>query len=188
MLNGIDPIIIFNFSKLTPEAEAKLRTTPLTGTSTEQAKIPLTPIPVYLSEKITGLFIDSEEKFIDISTATETDTSGKTPSHYQKGVNSSVRINIQASSNSLGLVLLSALADIAFEKVTSKEYSISYLHKGIVVFNALLQSFTINQNANDDRFNITIELKKTSIETKPTTSPTTNLTKSTGELPARLGP
>ena len=167
MLNGIDPIIIFNFYKLNDSEVNTLKSIPLLGSSIEKTK--LAPIPVYLSEKATGIYIDSEDKNIDIQTNSETTVNGSTPSHNQTGINSSITINMQASSNSLGAVLIAALCDVAYQKATSQEYSISYFHRGIVLFEALLKSFSITQNASDDRFFITLTLDKTTVDSKPKT-------------------
>jgi hypothetical protein len=168
MLNGIDPIIIFHFSKLSPETAASVASIPVISSIVN--KIGLPPIPVYLSEKLTGLYIDSEDKNIDIETSSETLSNGEDPQINQKGINSTVTINIVASRDSIGLTLLSALADRIFQKVTSKEYSITYLHGAVTVFNGLLQSFAITQNSNNDLYNITLEIFRTTLETETAAS------------------
>lgn len=170
MLNGLDPIILFNFYKSTPTQLQSLAKIPLVADIVDTIGLP--PIPVYLSEKLTGLYIDNEDKNIDIQTSTETLSSGETPIVQQKGINSTVRINLIASRDSIGVTLLSAMADLIFQKVTSKEYSITYLHGAITVFGGLLHSFSINQNANDDLYNISIELARGGISTaEPTKLP-----------------
>lgn len=164
MLNGIDPILIFQFSKLSPESEASVAKIPIVSSIVNAIGLP--PIPIYLSEKITGLYIDSEDKNIDIETSTETNALGTPPSINQKAINSTVKINMIASRDSIGLALLSALCDLVLPKVTSKEYTITYLHGAVTVFAGLLHSFAITQNSNDDRYNITLELTKSSGEKK----------------------
>lgn len=164
MLNGLDPIILFNFYKASPTVLQSLSKIPLAADIVDTIGLP--PIPVYLSEKLTGLYIDNEDKNIDIETVTETLTSGGAPVVHQKGLNSTVRIDLVASRNSLGVTLLSAMADLIFQKVTSKEYSITYLHGAITVFGGLLHSFSINQNTNNDLYNITIELSRSGIQTQ----------------------
>jgi hypothetical protein len=163
MLNGIDPIILFNFFKLTPQVQASLSQIPIV--SDIVSKVPFAPIPIYLSERLTGLSIESEDKSIDIDTTNETATNGADPLIFQKGLNSTVRINLIASRNSIGVTLISALADQIFKKVTSKEYSITYLHGAVTVFNGLLNSFNITQNSDNDLYNITIELVRPGVST-----------------------
>lgn len=180
MLNGIDPIIIFNFSKLTPDLQESVANIPVISSIVEKVGLP--PIPIYLSERLTGLYIEAEDKNIDIETTTETLSNGEEPQVNQKGINSTIRVNLVASRNSIGMTLLAALADRVFEKVTSKEYSITYLHGAVTVFGGLLKSFSISQNSENDLYNISIELSRSTIKTQePATIPTVE--KVTGALP-----
>ena len=177
MLNGIDPIIIFQFSSLAssntsdvgpvqPGLISKIPFISQIPTLIEQP-----PIPIYLSESITGIFIDSEDKNVDIETSTETMTDGSDPAVAQKGIGSSITINIVGVRDSIGLSLLSAMIDQAFDKVTSQEYAITYLHGAITIFRGLIQSFAINQNSSDDKLTIKIELTKG--KKQPTKKPAT---------------
>lgn len=169
MLNGIDPIIIFHFSK-------KLSTT-LSG---EISKIPLVsrvgtfvelpPIPIYLSANLTGLFIESEDKNVDIETYTESKTDGTAPAIDQKGVASTISINILAKKNSIGIALLSAMIDVLYEKVSSNEYSITYLHGATTIFRAALTKFQASQNSENDLLNINIELTRGAKNPSPVAS------------------
>lgn len=177
MLNGLDPIIIFNFKKIPAGVEGNEKI-PLVASIVNA--IPLPAIPIYLSERLTGVYIDSEDKNIDIHTETKTLSDGGAPEADQRGISSIVTINMIASKNSLGVALFSALADLVFPKVTSKEYSITYLHGAVTVFGGLLNSFSITQNANDDRFNIVLSLiKPPPVATK--TIP--EVAKNTGTIP-----
>jgi hypothetical protein len=181
MLNGIDPIIIFQFKKAFPSVSDALAKIPLVSQIPTVVEAP--PIPIYLSEDLTGLFIDSESKSIDSDTTTETKTDGSAPDINQKGINSVVKIEIVANKNSLGLTLLTALSDLLYEKLTSKEYSVTYLNGAVTVFNGLIHSFSIQQSANNELYNISIEISRgqykspTKVELVPTVSP------STGALP-----
>lgn len=172
MLNGIDPVFIFNFSKLVPDLKTALGDIPLV--SKLSSNIPLPPIPIYLSEKITGIYIDSEDKNVDVETSTETLPSGGVPIINQKGINSTVKINMIANKNSIGMTLLSAMIDLIYEKVTSKEYSIYYFHGPITVFGGLLHSFSTNQNASNDLYNITLELTRSTVKVDPPKIPVVN--------------
>lgn len=160
MLNGVDPIIIFNFRK-------NLLGLGIFGTTSkaipvagqEPASIPLPFIPIYLSEKLTGIYIDSESKSMDIDTEIDTNSAGDGPKFWQKGIQSIVKIQMVASRDSIGVALLGALADQVFPKVTSKEYSITYLHGAVTVFNGLLHSFAIDQSSDNDLYKINLELQ-----------------------------
>jgi len=159
MLGGIDPIIIFQFSKLKKTKWADfLSKIPIISEIPTLLEQP--PIPIYLSEKITGLYIESEDKNVDIETDTDTLTDGETPEVNQKGINSSVTINLVALKNSIGLSILSSSIDLIYEKVTSKEYAITYLNGPTTIFRGRLSGFSVNQNANNDLMNIRIELTR----------------------------
>ena len=183
MLNGIDPIIIFQFKKLDPTAAANFSQTykiPIADVNARYIDFP--PIPIYLSENLTGLYIDSEDKNIDVETSSETLESGGEPIFYQRGLNSTVKVNLLGSRNSIGLTLIAAMADLIFQKVTSKEYSITYLHGGITVFNGLLHSFSITPNGDNDLYNIGIELTRSTVKTNPIAA-ITEVPKVTGTVP-----
>lgn len=159
MLNGLYPIMIFNFSKLAPDLQASLSDIPIVSSIVNKIGFP--PIPVYLDEAFTGLVIDTEEKSVEIQTNTETTTNGSDPVTNQKGLASTIRVAMKCDKGSTGLTLLSALSDRIFEKVTSKEYSISYFSGAVTIYEGLLNSFNITQNANDSLYQITFELSRT---------------------------
>lgn len=180
MLNGIAPIILFSFKKkvdLDFDSESDI---PIV--SDIISAIPLPPIPIYLDEKLTGIVITSESKAIDIATSIDTKTNGKEPDVNQKGVSSMVTIKMIASKNSLGVTLLSTLADLIFTRVTSKEYSITYLHGAVTVFGGLLHTFQVDQTSDNDLYDITIQISSANRSTVPLL-PSTTVSKSTGALP-----
>ncbi len=157
MLNGLDPIIIFNFyKKVTPADEEKFKG--LSVAKSIISKFALPPIPVYLSERVSGLYIDSEEKNIEV--ATNVDTIGGGGAEFnQKGLTTTVKINMIASQEtSIGLGILSAMFDLIFPKVSSQEYSIVYIHKSTIILNGLLHSFSIEQEANTTLTKVSLEL------------------------------
>jgi hypothetical protein len=156
MLNGLEPIIIFQFAKLSPSIGAFLSKIPVLSSFSTLIEMP--PIPLYLSEEATGIYIDSESKNVDISTQTETMSDGTPSSAEQRGIASTVTINLTARKDSLGLALLSAMIDLIFDKVTSKEYAISYLHGGTTIFQGHLHSYGVDQNNGNDLVSIKIEL------------------------------
>jgi len=170
MLNGIDPVIIFSFYKKTPSVSEAFSKIPLVAQYVNSIELP--PIPIYLSEKLTGIFISSETKNLDIETTATTLADGEAPEFNQKGIGSVLTIEMQASKNSIGLSLLSAFSDLILSKVTSKEYSITYLHGATTMFNGLLHSLSITQTADDDLFRITLEISKGNVKKVAVTQPT----------------
>jgi hypothetical protein len=159
MLGGIAPIIIFQFKKLTPSAQESLSKIPIVSSIVNAIGLP--PIPLYLSEELTGLFIDTEEKNIDIETTVESTSDGTDPKTKQKSIGSTVRVNIKARANSIGLTLLNAMADLILPKVTSQEYSITYLNGSTTIFGGLLHSYAVQASSENDLLMITIEFSKT---------------------------
>lgn len=167
MLNGLDPIIIFNFKKLPPAIAPTIAKIPVVSQIVNAIDLPV--IPIYLKESLTGLFIDSEAKSIEIDTQIDTASDGSTPATQQRGLSSTVKIEMKANKNSIGVALFAAMADLIFPKVTSKEYSITYLNGAVTVYAGLLHSFSISQNADTDLYEISMELMHPSGESKPGT-------------------
>lgn len=184
MLGGIDPIILFHYSRLPPETRKSLSKIPLVAEIQEMIQLP--PIPIYLSEKLTGMFIDTENKNVDIETSTETTKDGGTPDANQKAISSTVSINLNARKDSVGMILLSALIDVVFQKVTSKEYGITYLNGATTVFNGLLHSYSCTQRADTDLMDIQIQLIRNTGSTQ-VRAPIPVIEKTTGALPTLGG-
>ena len=166
MLNGIDPIIIFNFKKNFLDPTAGDPAIPLAGT--EQSSFPLPAIPIYLSEKLTGVYVDTEDKSIDIDTSINTTNAASGVTTAQRVINSTVKIGLFAEAGSIGVSLFAAMSDLIIPKITSKEYSITYLHGATVVFAGLLHGFSISQQSGTTLYRITIELVKPSSITSGT--------------------
>ena len=164
MLNGIDPIIIFNFKKNFLDPTSDGDKIPLGAD--EASSFPLPAIPIYLSEKLTGVYIDSEEKDMHIETVTTPTAAGDKENTNQRVLNSSVRVQMKGKQSSIGVALFTALTDLIIPKVTSKEYSITYIHGSVIIFNGLLNSFTISQVSGTDLLNLTMELGKPGGATK----------------------
>lgn len=158
MLGGNDPVVIFQFSKALPSLGQALGRIPII--SKIPTVIDMPPVPIYLSEDRTGLCIDSESKDVTISTSVQTMTDGSAPAVDQKGVGSSVTIVFEAKKDAVGVSLLSAMIDQVFDKLSSKEYSISYLHGATTIFRGIMQSYQVSQTANTDKINITIEISR----------------------------
>lgn len=158
MLGGLDPVIIFQFASLAPSLGGLVSKIPVV--SQYPSLIAQPPIPVYLSEKVFNIVIGGTSKTVDIETDTETLTSGAAPDVNQKGIQSSVEVNIEGKANSIALTLLSAMIDQVYDKVTSKEYSISFMYGATTIFNAVLHSFTSETVEGTDKLMIKIKLSK----------------------------
>jgi len=182
MLNGIAPVIIFNFS-LVPKSPTfnAISGIPLVGDFVAN-NLGL-PIPIYLDERLTGIYIDSEEKSLDVETNAQNKSTGFKPKIDQRAINSVVRVNMIASRNSVVLTALLALCDIAFTKLASKDYSISYFNGATTIFNGLLQGFSVNADTNDDLYRIRFEISKANAGSTIVEQGASVLTKVTGALP-----
>lgn len=157
MLGGIAPIVIFNFSKLSTDPTKNAERVPVVAELKDLVTLP--SIPVYLDLNLTGISIDSENKAIDIETNTDTAKDGSSePTANQKPISSVVSIQLEAQRDAIGIVLISALLDLIYTKLSSKEYSITYLNGATSVFNGLLHNYTVQQNANNDLCQISIQL------------------------------
>lgn len=158
MLGGLDPVIIFQFSALAPSLSDQIAKIPVISGIPTVIEQP--PIPIYLSETVFNIIIDGESKSVDIETTTDTMTDGSDPQVNQKGIQSSVEINIEGKKDSVALTLLSAMVDLVFDKVTSKEYAITYLHGPTTVFRAVLQTFTVDTIPGTDKLSVKIRLSR----------------------------
>lgn len=183
MLGGLQPVIIFQFSALQDALSEEIAKIPVI--SQIPTVIDQPPIPIYLDENTFGIVIDQEDKTVSIQTDVETKSDGSDPDVHQKGISNSINIQMRARKDSLVLTLLSAMVDLVFPKLTSKEYSITYLSGPITIFRAVLQDFSIQQSADSDMVSIRIELSKgQSSPAKKTLGPT--LPGITGALPSGI--
>lgn len=162
MLNGLDPIIIFQFKKLAPILGDTVGKIPIISQFPDLIAMP--PVPIYLAPQLTGIHIDTEEKNVDIRTDVDTKTNGEAPDVDQKGIGSVIAITMKAKKDSIGITLLSAMIDQIFNKVTSKEYSITYLHGAITIFQGVLHSFAVSQDATTDMISMRIEISKGDVQ------------------------
>ncbi len=161
MLNGIAPLFIFNFYKALPQLDVS--GVPVVSLFFD--KIPLVPIPIYLDEKLTGIFIQNEDKHTDCETVIQPKIDGSAGEVTQRGINSSVTIQMLARTDSAIVSILIAMADIIFDKLVKQEYSVTYINKSITVFGGLLQNFSVVQNKNNNLYEISITVAKTTTST-----------------------
>lgn len=186
MLNGLAPVIIFCFP-LVPKGP-NINTfvgppVPLTLTD-EVIKALGVPIPIYLDEKLTGVYVDSETKNIDIETTVEAKLENGTPDISQRGLDSVVSVTMKANKGSVVLTAFLALCDLAFQKVASQEYRVSYFNGATSIFNGLLHGFGTSTDADSDLMTITLQISKANQKITPV-STTSVLPKITGAIPIR---
>lgn len=164
MLNGVDPILIFrmkskSLSKSVGSLWAKM---PLVSENSTLIDMPA--IPVYLSQTLTGLLVLDEDKSLEITTDTQTlavaDTDGETVETTQKGSASTVTISMTAKKNSIGWTLLAALLDTCFEKLSTREYSVSYLNGSTFIFDGLIDDLKTSTDSDTDKVNIVLTLTR----------------------------
>ncbi len=160
MLGGVAPILIFSFK---PNIEAlnplfnALSGIPLIGSTFDLGL----PIPLYLDEKLTGLYVESEAKNLDLNQEIDARFDGGPPVYFQRMLNSSVTVNLLATRDSILLPALLALADLIVPKVVNRKYSLTYLNGPTVVFDGLLHSLSTSQGADDNLIRITLQIQKT---------------------------
>lgn len=154
MLNGSAPIFIFTVSPV-PKASNPLAGIPLVGEFVESVGV---PIPIYLDELLTGLYVDSEEKSIDIDNDVIAANKGGAKV-FQNPLESMVTINLLGKKDSIALMVLLAMNDLIFSKL-KYGYGISYFNGPTAIFNGLLKTFSTHASTNDDLIRITMQISK----------------------------
>lgn len=163
MLGGIAPIIIFTFPPaLGIDFSRVLGGIPLIGDALSGVGI---PIPVYLDENLTGIYIESESKSLDIDTdivPVYRSDNTKTATNFinQSGINNLVTVNLLANRDSLILSVLLALNDMVFSKLVSGKYTMSYINGTTLIFGGLLHSFSVQANSDDTLLKIQMQIQK----------------------------
>lgn len=181
-LGGIAPLLIFQFSVPSPALPTDFVGPPgPTGLIDSFFQAVGVPVPIYLDEKLTGIYVENESRGIDIQTNAQQLRTGEVL-YDQRGLDSLVSIRLFASKDSVILTALLALADMAFQFVVSKAYKVSYFNGPTVIINGLLHGFQTETNSNDDLITITLQLSKANQATTATAT-LTALPKITGALP-----
>lgn len=162
MLGGIAPILIFTFPPLLGiDLTSILTGIPIIGDSLSGIGV---PIPLYLDERLTGLYVESETKAIDIDTDIQPvyrkTTNEITNYINQSGINNIITVNMLASRDNLFLSALLALNDMIFDRVVKTKYRVSYINKTTLIFGGLLHSFSTQANSDDDLLKITMQIQK----------------------------
>lgn len=163
-LGGLAPIIIFRFNLIANTAIFNaVSGIPLVGASI--AKNIGLPIPFYLDEQRTGILVNGEDKSMEIQNNTQNKADGSKAEVTQRGIDSTITINLTARKDSLVLAALIAMADIAFQKTVSKEYSISYLNGPVVIFDTLLAGVSLTSNPDNTKVDVSVRLSRAQEQT-----------------------
>ncbi len=169
MLGGIDPILIFQIFKKVevPSTETPCpcapdgKKIPVTSKSaTQKKRTTFAVIPIYLSEEITGLFVETESKNIDIDTDLAALVNSELGLVNQKPLGSVTTVNLIAKKDSLAWSILLALSEMILDKLVSQDYEVSYVNGPITVFGGLIHGFSYDQDANNTLIKIKMEISK----------------------------
>lgn len=163
MLGGIAPILIISIKKNIDTTQGFLSKIPLVSKLGSQ--VPLPPIPIYLDENLTGLYVQTQEKSVDVETKSDGSTDGSDPKNNQTPVGSVVSVELNGLRDSIGLTLLNAVIDLIVPRLVSKEYSITYLNGSQTVFDGLLHSYKVSEISGSTKSTIMLELVKTTDKT-----------------------
>lgn len=168
MLNGIDPLLVIVIKKKPPQD--------IMGPALPVSLLDAIglPIPIYLSEKLTGVYVDSETRGIDVTTKNESLSSknplngeNEPPQVSQQCSDSQVSINMLARSDSILLTAILALMDLIIDRLVSAEYSIHYINGPTVIFGGKLHRFGTSVSKNDNLVRMELVLS-TVVKDSPT--------------------
>lgn len=155
MLNGLDGVLLVYFAvseKAVLEGDDMVRK-PVYGL----------PIPIYLSEELTGLYIDRESYALQISTDTVADISDNNNLKViQRGETQTQYIEFIGVRDSIGLNIILPLLQTIYNKLLyGKDYNLAYFHQNCLIFNAKLAQYNVEQSREDDlvKIRLTLEVK-----------------------------
>lgn len=154
MLNGVAPIFIFTIPP-TPKLLTSVAGIPVLSDLVGAVGV---PIPIYLDEKLTGVYVSSEEKSIDIDNDVAPLNAGKAKV-FQRPLDSLVTINLFGKKDSTALIVLLAMCDLVFEKL-KYGYGITYLNGPTTLFGGVLKTFSTHTTTDDDLIRIVVQLSK----------------------------
>ncbi len=185
MLNGIDPIIIFHFyNKGIMDFFADI---PFASSVTSMIGV---PIPIYLSERLTGIYVDTETRGIDVSTKVDPVTEKDPltlevlpPEVTQTALDATVTVSMFANRDSIMLTAIIAMSEMILSRLVTQEYGISYVNGSTVIFNGFLHRFQTTINRNDDLVRIDMTLSNAKKESPTPKVGPIPITKITGALP-----
>jgi|SRR5690606_14953331 len=159
MLNGQVPLIVFTFAPpVGGEVFNAISGIPIIGERVAQ-RIGV-PLPIYLDERISGLYVTAESRSIDVETEVNSRADDKTPKVKQWSLNSTISVTMVGQRDSAALATLTAFCDLAFQKVVSQNYGISYFNGNLVVLNGLLHGFSSETGNEDDLVRVILQISR----------------------------
>lgn len=184
-LNGIDPLLVIVLKN--KGILDFFGADSLLGTAFQAVGV---PIPIYLSERLTGIYVDSETRAIDVNTKVEPVTEKDPltqevdpPLVTQTALDTQVTISLFATRDSILLTALTALMEQIVSRLVSGEYSIHYLNGSTVIFGGLLHRFATSVNQNDNLVRLELTLSTAAKESPTPKSPIQSIGKVTGTVP-----
>ncbi len=162
IVSSVAPILIFNFpfdsDSVNPVFNA-LSGLPILGEGQALSSVGV-PIPIYLDEQLTGLYVQSQNKNVDIATEQNDSAQSTKPTLTQKSVSNTVSINLVGKKDSVFLTALLALIDIAYPQLVKAKYRVSYLNGQTVLLGGLIQGITSQEQSDNDLVDVTLTLHK----------------------------
>lgn len=185
MLNGVDPLIIFHFYN--KGAIDFLKDIPFASTITDLVGV---PIPIYLSERLTGIYVDTETRGIDVNTKVDAVTEKdpltlevQAPEVSQTALDTTVSVSMFANRDSIMLTAIITMAEMILSRLVTQEYGISYVNGSTVIFKGLLHRFQTTISRNEDLVRIDFTLSNAKKESPVAKLGPIPITKVTGALP-----
>lgn len=168
MLNGIAPILIFQIPKLLPlPALSSLGGIPvLKGLS-----VPGIPIPLYLDEKLTGIYVVDETGGLTVDTSAQYNQVTKKTEFDQRGVENTITVSMLANPDSVVLGAIIAFLDTIFQQLVEVEYSVSYINGSTLILGGLIAGFNKQVGSDDNLIRLTLHLQKKDQATPATPDP-----------------
>jgi hypothetical protein len=185
MLNGVDPLLVIVLKN--KGVIDFFGADSLLGSAVSAIGL---PIPIYLSERLTGVYVDSETRGIDVTTKIEPVTTKdaitqevEPPQVSQTSTDSQVSINMVARNDCILLTAILALMDLIVDRLVSGEYAIHYINGPTVIFGALLHRFGTSVSKNDNLVRMELVLSTAAKESPTPKAPVTAISKVAAAVP-----
>lgn len=184
MLGGDVPLIIFHF--YTPNALAFASKLPIV--SAETVDTVGFPVPIYLSEGVTGIFVDTESKSLDVETSVQARADGKKPIVDQRIANSALNVRLFARSDSTLINVLRSISGMALALVAAKGCKVSYFNGPVVIIKGLLEGLVESTNKDNNEIEFDLKISDANQESTLAAAAVAVLSGLRGATPADLAP
>jgi hypothetical protein len=160
MLGGLSPLLIFHIGALPPSNALveDISGIPLIG-ETLAANLAI-PIPIYLDENLTKIFVKNHTVQVDMNEDVTTKANEGNPDVNQRAINSIVTVNMVTVKGSIVASMLIALNDLIFTKLSAKTYSVSYLNGPFFLLNGLVHGFSAAENEDNTKLDLVFQFSK----------------------------